>query len=149
MSIQDLITKDVVKVPLVSHEKYAVIRELVQFLHDAGKIDDVDMVYNAVLDREVQGSTGLEQGIAVPHAKCAAVRSLVLAVGVSPDGIDFESLDGNKSHLFFMILAPPDKSGPHIQLLSEISGVVRSKAFCRMLRSAKDAEEVVELFQEE
>ena len=149
MSIQDLIIKDVIKVPLVSREKYDVLKELVQVLKDAGKIDDVDTVYKAVLEREALGSTGLEKGIAVPHAKCPAVPEIMLALGISPGGIDFESLDGEPSHLFFLILAPPDKSGPHIQLLSEIAGVARSQAFCRMLRSAKNAEEIVELFQED
>lgn len=149
MALQDLITSEVVKIPLESKEKFAVIRELVELLRDAGKIEDVEGAYDAVLEREGMGSTGLEKGIAVPHGKCLAAAELVVAVGISPEGVPFESLDGELSKLFFLVLAPPDKAGPHIQLLSEIAGVAKSQAFCRLLLAAKDADEVVEIFHEE
>jgi fructose-specific phosphotransferase system IIA component len=149
MALVDLISPEVVKVPLVSKNKPAVIRELVEVLRDAGKIDDIESVLNAINKREEQGSTGLELGIAVPHAKCDSVNSLTLAIGISPEGIDFNSFDGKLSHLFFLMLAPPNQSGPHIEALAEIAKLSHSRAFCNALIHSRTPEEVVELFHGE
>lgn len=149
MALLDLISPEVVKVPLFSKTKPEIIKELVQILIDAKKISDFDSAYEAILKREDLGSTGLEQGIAVPHAKTDAVRKLTMAIGIAPAGVDFEAIDGNPSHLFFLLLASPDQSGPHIEALAEIARITRSKAFYKMLITAGSAEEVVELFKEE
>lgn len=149
MALVELIEEDVVKVPLISTDKTGIIRELLQILVDAGKITNLEAANEAILKREAQGSTGLENGIAVPHAKCPEVNSLTIAIGISPDGVDFEALDGNPSYLFFIILAPPDQSGPHIEALAEIAKMTRSKAFCRMMIEAQSAKEVVDLMKEE
>lgn len=149
MALIDLIKPEVIKVPLESKSKDAVIRELLQLLVDAGRLSDFDTAYDALLAREARGSTGLEDGIAVPHAKTDTVSSLNLAMGIAPDGIDFQALDGKPSTLFFLMLAPPDQSGPHIEALSEIARLTQSKSFCRMLLRARDAEEVAELMTEE
>jgi mannitol/fructose-specific phosphotransferase system IIA component (Ntr-type) len=116
---------------------------------DAGKIDDKENAYRALLQREAKGSTGLENGIAVPHCKTDAVSSLTVAVGIAPSGIDFDALDGKPCKLFFLILAAPDQSGPHIEALSEIARITRSSAFMRTLLSSESPSEVVELFKEE
>lgn len=148
MALIDLINEDVVKVPLTSTSKPEIIRELIQILADKGTIEDAEKVYNAIMDREAQGSTGLEQGIAVPHAKTDAVTDLTIAIGISPKGVDFESLDNEPSKIFFLMLAPPNKSGPHIEALSEIAKLTKSKSFLKMLTNAQSAEEVVDLFRE-
>lgn len=149
MALVDLISPDVVKVPLISDNKPAVLRELVQILKDAGKISDFEGVLEAIHKREDQGSTGLELGIAVPHAKTEAVQSLTIAIGISPEGIDFNSIDGKPSHLFFLMLAPTTQSGPHIEALAEIAKLSRSKAFCNTIINARTPHEVVELFCED
>lgn len=148
MALIDLIQENVVKVPIQSTTKNEIIRELVDVLAAAGKISDPETACGAVLLRESKGSTGLSEGVAVPHGKTPAVKSLTLAVGVAPRGVDFDALDGRPSQLFFLILAPPDQSGPHIEALAEIARLCRSKAFCRALAEAHDAKEVVELFQD-
>ena len=94
-------------------------------------------------------STGLEEGIAVPHAKTDAVKTLTIAIGISPEGVDFNSLDGKPSKLFFLMLAPPDQSGPHIEALAEIAKLSKSKAFINALINAKTPDEIVELFKED
>ncbi len=104
MAIIDLISSDVIKVPVKSVTKTEIIRELVDVLDKAGKINDKDSVYNAVIARENMGSTGLEKGIAVPHAKTDKVKSLTMAIGIAPEGVDFDSLDGEPSKLFFSCL---------------------------------------------
>jgi fructose-specific phosphotransferase system IIA component len=148
MALIDLVTEDVVKVPLAAQSKPEVLRELLQVLVDAGKLTDQEKAYQALLERESRGSTGLEKGIAVPHAKTGAVSTLTLAIGVAPGGIDFQALDGQPSKLFFLILAAPDQSGPHIEALSEIARLSRSQAFLRAVMSAQSPKELVELFQE-
>jgi fructose-specific phosphotransferase system IIA component len=149
MALVDLIRPEVIKVPLVSTTKPEVIRELVELLRDAGKISDMEQVYDALMKRESLGSTGLEQGIAVPHAKTTAVNSLTVALGISPKGIDFQAIDGAPSKLFFLLLAPPDQSGPHIEALADIARITKSQAFCRTLASSTTPAEVVELFSED
>jgi len=148
MALVDLITPEVVKVPLAGKTKNEVIRELVQVLLDAGRITELESVYDALLTREALGSTGLEQGIAVPHAKTRAVRQLTAAIGIAPQGVDFQSADGEPSKLFFLLLAPPDQSGPHIQALAEIARLARSPTFLRLLTEASSGREVAELIRE-
>jgi len=147
MSLIDLVVEKIVKVPLESKDKPDVIRELVQILKDAGEIEEFDEVLEAVQDREFKRSTGLQDGIAVPHGKTSAVSTLKLAIGITADGIDFDSLDGEPSKLFFLLVAPPNMSGPHVEALAEIAKIANSKAFCKAIVSANDPQEVVELMR--
>ena len=149
MSLIDLVQEKIVKIPLVSTDKADVLRELVQILKDAGEIEDYDAVLRAICERGEKLSTGLESGIAVPHGKTEAVSTLKLALGIAPQGIDFASIDRKPSQLFFMLVAPPNQSGPHVEALAEIVKLVQSKAFCRAVTAAKDAHEVVELIKGE
>jgi len=149
MAIVELISPEVVKVSLNAGTKEEVLRELVQLLKDAGKINDIDGALEALHKREQMGSTGLESGIAVPHAKTDGVDRLTMAIGVSREGIDFDSLDGNPSRLFFLMLAPPNQTGPHLEALAEIAKLARSKEFCDILMNASSSEEIVRLFRVE
>jgi fructose-specific phosphotransferase system IIA component len=149
MALIDLLVPEVVKTPLASKDKPGVLRELVGILKDAGRIDDLETVLKAVQEREDKQSTGLEEGIAVPHCKTVAVSSLKLAVGIAPQGIDFNSLDGKPTRLFFLLVASPDQSGPHVEALAEIAKLARSKAFCQALVRADNAQEVIALIQGE
>ncbi len=149
MALIDMVTEEIVKIPLESKDKPDVLRELVQILKDAGEIDDFDTVLKAVQEREDKGSTGLEKSIAVPHARASTVSSLKLAIGIAPEGIDFDSLDKQPSKLFFLLVAAPDQSGPHVEALGEIAKLSRSSAFCRALVNADSAAEVVELLKGE
>jgi nitrogen PTS system EIIA component len=148
MALIDRITSKVIKVPLVESTKDGVIRELIELLVAAGKVKDFNRSYDAVLAREALASTGLENGIAVPHAKTTAVADLAVGIGISPKGVSFAALDGKPSYLFFMLLAPPDKSGPHIEALAEIARMTRSASLTRALRNATSSEEVMDLFKE-
>lgn len=147
MALIDLIKEEIIKTPLQSNDKPEVLRELVQILVDAGEISDFDAVLKAVHEREDKLSTGLEDGVAIPHGKCSAVSTLKVAIGIAPQGIDFNSIDGKPSKIFFLMLASPNQAGPHVEALAEIAKLVRSKAFCRALISAENAQEVVELFR--
>lgn len=148
MDLTEIVTEDAVKIPLVSSTKAGVLRELVDFLDHNGKIADPDRVYRALLDREELGSTGLEQGIAVPHCKCDAVNDVTIAVGVSPSGVRFDSIDGELSRLFFLVIAAPNQSTAHLQVLSEIGELTRSESYLRSLMEAGSPEEFVRRFTE-
>jgi len=149
MALIELIEKDIIKIPLISKDKDGVLKELVEILVKAGKIEDFDTVLKDIRKREELGSTGLEDGIAVPHAKTEAVKSLTVAIGISPNGVDFDALDGKPSHLFFLLLAPPTQAGPHIEALADIARMTKSKTFVKLLINALSAEEVENLFKEE
>jgi fructose-specific phosphotransferase system IIA component len=148
MAILDLITEDCVKVPLTGTTKNDILREMLLLLKNAGKIEDVESIFTVLRKREDQGSTGLEAGIAVPHAKTDTIKDLVLAVGIAPLGVDFESLDGKPSKIFFLVLAPPEKTGKHLEVLSEVARISQSSAFLRILISSQTPQEVVEMFRE-
>jgi nitrogen PTS system EIIA component len=145
MALIDLVNRNIIKVPLVSKDKPDVLRELVMILKDAGEITDFDSALKAVQIREDKQSTGLTDSIAVPHAKTTAVNSLKLAIGISSEGIDFDSLDKQPSKLFFLLLASPHMSGPHVQALAEIAKLSRSKALCQALFNAQSAQQAVDL----
>ena len=149
MALIDLIEESVVRVPLAAVGKDAAIRELVDTLVSVGKILDAETAYRAVLDREAKGSTALEEGIAVPHGKTLAARELTIAIGISAAGVEFGSMDGKPTRLFFLLLAPPDKAGPHIEALAEIARMSRSKAFCASLAACRTPSEVVRLLKDE
>lgn len=148
MALIDLITPEVIKVPLSSTTKSGVLKELTELLVSAGRIEEAGPVLDSLQQRESLGSTGLEKGIAVPHCKTTAVETLTLAIGIAPGGIDFDAIDGQPSTLFFCMLAPPDQSGPHIEALSEIARLTQSQSFCRVLVASKNPNEVVELFRD-
>lgn len=146
MPLYEQIEKKTVKIPLKSRKKNDVLKELVKILKDSGKLKDTKSALEAVLKREDLASTGLGEGIAVPHAKTTAVKDLTIAVGLSPKGIDFDSLDNELSHIFFLILAPPDQTGPHLQALTSIAQMNKNKEFCDQILQAKSSADVVELF---
>jgi len=149
MGLADLVVEKIVKTPLESKDKPDVLRELVHMLKEAGEIDDFDAVLKAVQDREDKLSTGLEKGIAVPHAKTDSVSGLKLAIGIAPQGIDFDSMDREPSKLFFLLLAPPGQAGLHVEALAEIAKRAQSTSFCEALVRAESAQEVAELMKGE
>lgn len=148
MSLIDLVNENIIKTPMAATDKPEALRELVQVLVDAGQTESFAAVLEAVLEREDKMSTGLQDGIAVPHGKTHAVSGLKLVIGIAPQGIEFDALDGEPARLFFLLVAPPDQSGPHVQALAEIAKLAQSKAFCKALMAAKDAAEVVALIKE-
>ncbi len=149
MTLLDLLNKDVIKIPLEGSSRDEVIEEMIDLLDKGGVLLDRGKALGEVLAREALGSTGLEKGIAIPHAKTEGVKSIVLAIGIKPGGVDFQALDGNPSTMFFMILAPPTQTAQHVEVLSEIAKATKSAAFCRVLEGSRTVDEVLELFQED
>jgi len=150
MKFADFIVPDAIRSELTADEKEGVIREMVQALLDAGGIqkDEFESIVKAILKREELGSTGIGRGVAVPHTKHPSVDRLVGTVAVSGEGVDFDSLDGEKVHLFFLLISPPDRPGDHLRALENISRQLRDDTFCRFLKQSKTREEIQTLLEE-
>jgi PTS system nitrogen regulatory IIA component len=149
MKVLDFLQIDSVSTDLKSQSKQDVITELCQLLKSNGHIADDQAVVTSLLEREKLGSTGIGQGIAIPHAKCAALNKIVAALGVSKKGIDFDSLDGEPVHVIFLLVAPPDSSGLHLKALARISRLLKDKFFRQALREAKTSDEIQKIIREE
>jgi len=149
MRLTDYIDPKCIKVGLSSEYKEEVIEELVFLLADCISDGvDPDAVYNAVMMRESEGSTGLEKGIAIPHAKCDYVDRLRIAIGISRDGIDFDSQDGEPSKLFFLMVAPRNEAGPHVQAIARIVKITTMQGIKSKLLNANNAERVIEIIND-
>jgi len=150
MKFADFVSREAVRADLASDDKETVIREIAQALLDAGKVSAAEFegIVKAILKREDLGSTGIGRGVAVPHTKHASVDRLIGAVGVSTEGVDFDSLDGEKVNLFFLLISPPDRPGDHLRALENVSKQLRNESFCKFLKQAKTSEEILQLLDE-
>jgi PTS system fructose-specific IIA component/PTS system nitrogen regulatory IIA component len=150
MKFADFVSRDAVRASLVASDKEGVIRELTQALVDAGGVskNELEGIVKAILKREELGSTGIGRGVAVPHTKHPGVNRLVATVGVSHEGVDFNSLDGERVQLFFLLISPPDRPGDHLRALENISRQLRDDTFCRFLKQAKTTGEILQLLDE-
>ena len=151
MKITDFLNERAVSVNLAATDKEGVIRELVQLLAKAGAIkpQDETKIAPVLMAREALGSTGIGQGVGIPHGKTNVVRQLIGAFGVSKRGVDFDSLDGDLVHLFFLLIAPEDSAGPHLKALARISRLLKDRYFRESLKEAKDEKQVLRIIQQE
>ncbi len=145
MNLTEILDKKCVKAPLQGKDKESVIIEMVDLLADNGQLLDRDGVLDAVLMREQTRSTGIGQGIAIPHGKCKGVKELVMAIGIAPDGIEFNSVDGKPVSIFVLLASPVDRTGPHIQALARISRLMLDADFKTALENSKTSEEIYDL----
>jgi PTS system fructose-specific IIC component len=147
MKITELLTNATIKLELASSNKVDVVHELVSILDNAGKLNDVMEYEKAVLAREEQSTTGIGDGIAIPHAKTAAVKEPAIAFGRSKTGIPYDSLDGQDSHLFFMIAASEGANNTHLEALSRLSGLLMKNEVRSQLMNAASVGEILEILE--
>jgi len=145
MSFKDVLKESCSSLHLRSSSKEGIIAEMVDLMVEAGKIKDRKVALQAVLDREAKMSTGMQHGVAIPHGKTAAVDGLVTALALKPEGADFGSLDGKPSRIFVMTVSTINRTGPHIQYLSEISKALSVSQVRTRLLKAQTREEVIEI----
>ena len=112
-----------------------------------GMIQDREKALQAILEREEKMSTGMNNGVAIPHGKTDSVERLIVAVGLKERGIEFESQDGSPSRIFIMTISPASRSGPHIQFLAEVSKILRNEEARKRLLAARTVEDVVRTFE--
>ncbi|HFI0103833.1 TPA: fructose-specific PTS transporter subunit EIIC [Streptococcus suis] len=146
MKIQDVLRKDVMLLDLQATSKEAVIDEMIASLVDKGYVTDFDVFKTGIMNREAQTTTGLGDGIAMPHAKNAAVKEAIVLFAKSNKGVDYASLDGQPTDLFFMIAAPEGANDTHLAALAELSKYLMKAGFADRLRAATNPEEVITVF---
>jgi Kef-type K+ transport system membrane component KefB/mannitol/fructose-specific phosphotransferase system IIA component (Ntr-type) len=144
-NLLSLVGPETIRVSLKGETKEEIITEMIDILAAKGKLSDRDMVLKDVLEREKTMSTGMRYGIALPHAKTEGVRDLAVSVGIKKEGVDFESVDGEKSRLFILVVSPKKVSGPHIQFLAAIGGVLKDSAIREAVINAESPEKAVSL----
>lgn len=145
MKKNNLFSENCINLNLKGSTKSEIIDELVEMLNVAGKLNDKEEYKKQILKRESQSSTGLEEGIAIPHAKTAAVKIPSIAFGISKNGVDYESLDGEPSKLFFMIAAPANASDTHIEILSKLTTMLLNDEIRERLLEVKTPQEVIDI----
>jgi fructose PTS system EIIBC or EIIC component len=148
MKITDLLTKETIILHLKAKTKEEVINELVAKLQEAGVLHDAQAFKEAIFAREAQSTTGVGDGIAIPHAKTAAVKRPAVAFGRSESGIDYDALDGKPSRLFFMIAAPEGANNTHLEALARLSSMLMDSSFRARIESASNEEEIIRLITE-
>ncbi|MGH7198086.1 MAG: PTS sugar transporter subunit IIA [Candidatus Omnitrophota bacterium] len=149
MKIVDFLNEKAVIPDIKATDKEGVIRELVDSLAKAEGIKNKDELIKVLLSRESLGSTGIGQGVGIPHGKTNSVKKLVAAFGVCHQGVNFDALDGEPVYLFFLLIAPEDSAGPHLKGLARISRLLRDKYFRESLKQLFDDKAILRLIREE
>jgi len=145
MNLKKILTKDSILPELKADTKRGVIEEMVGLMAASGKVTDPAATIQAILAREAKMSTGMQNGIAIPHGKTDAVNQLVAAIAIHRAGVDFSAMDGKPSHIFIITLSPENRAGPHIQFLAEISRVLSRPELREKLLNAATSDEILNL----
>lgn len=148
MKISDVLHKEAILVDLKSVDKKGVLEELVEPVAQFAGVNPEALV-KVLMDRERLGSTGIGQGIGIPHGKLKHLETLLLGFGLSRKGVDFESMDGRPTHIFFLLVTPENSTGLHLKLLARISRILKNDIFKDRLLNATDRGEVLDIIGEE
>ena len=148
MKIQDVLKREAIIDDLKSRTKKGILEELVVPVAQIAGVDQEELV-RVLMDRERLGSTGIGGGIGIPHGKLKNLDTLVLGFGLSRRGVDFESMDGRPTHIFFLLVTPENSTGLHLKLLARISRILKNDPFKAKLMAAGNAAEIVSIIAEE
>jgi len=148
MKIFDILSKEAILADLKSRDKRGVLEELVT---PVARIADInhELLVRVLMEREQLGSTGIGEGIAIPHGKVKNLESLILGFGLSRKGVDFESMDGLPTHIFFLLITPENTTGLHLKMLSRISRILKNDLFKQKLLNATNSNEIYSIIKEE
>jgi len=147
MKILDVLRKETIITDLKSQNKKGVIEELAASVSQITGTSSRELV-QVLLERERLGSTGIGGGIGIPHGKLANLESLIMGFGLSRIGVDFESMDGRPTHLFFLLITPENSTGLHLKLLARISRILKNDSFKKKLMKATSSDEVYSIIGE-
>ncbi len=142
MKIQEIVSPEAIVDDLRADTKEGVLRELSEVIAKSVPKLSAEALAAILMERETLGSTGIGDGVAIPHGKVAGIERLVAAFGRSRNGVQFQSLDGKPAHLFFLIMAPENSAGMHLKALARISRLLKDERFRRSLREAADVDEL-------
>ena len=151
MKIMEFLNEKAVAAEIKANNKEGVIRELADILAKAQglKPKEKEDLIKVLLNRESLGSTGIGQGVGIPHGKTNSIKKLVAAFGISRQGVNFDALDGEPVFIFFLLVAPEDSAGPHLKALARISRLLKDKYFRETLRSLTDEKAILKIIREE
>ncbi|MCD6117052.1 PTS sugar transporter subunit IIA [bacterium] len=145
MRLSEMLREDTIVVGFKSSLKQDILEELIDIAEKTGKIKDRNEALKAVIAREEMMSTGLEHGIAIPHAKTNAVSEIVMAMGIAKEGVDFDAVDGNQSYIFFFLLAPENAAAANVKLLAQIARITSSADFRNKIIKAESPAQILEI----
>jgi PTS system nitrogen regulatory IIA component len=148
MKILEILDKRFIVPTLAARGKEGVLRELVRVIAQAERQVEEERMVDILLERETLGSTGIGEGVAIPHGKSKAVKKLLASFGRSVPGVDFQSMDGKPTHLFFLLVAPEDSAGIHLKALARISRLMKDASFRKRLMEAETEDEMYAIFAE-
>ena len=150
MKLTDFVVADAILPDLSVDTKEGAIRAMVASLKNCGSIpgEEEEGIVTAILKREELGSTGIGNGVAVPHTKHPSVDRLIATIALSKEGVDFASLDGETVHILFLLVSPPDRPGDHLRGLENISRHLRNQNFCNFLTQANTSKQILDLLNE-
>jgi mannitol/fructose-specific phosphotransferase system IIA component (Ntr-type) len=149
MRLSEILKPENIKIPLESKTKNDAIAELVSLLATNGEVKEPKKVLDSVLDREATRTTGIGNGLAIPHGKCNGTDHLVMAIGKPATPIDFQAIDGRPVSIIWLLNSPPDKTGPHIHALARISRLMTIEKFRLALTTAKTGQEMWDIIAEQ
>jgi PTS system nitrogen regulatory IIA component len=142
MRIEEILKESCVVADIKGKTKGETLFELVDVLKKANLIHNIEKAVNVILEREKLGSTGIGDGVAIPHGKMKDIHNIVCAFGRSKDGVDFDAVDRKPVHIFFLLLAPEDSASLHLKMLSRISKILRDPSFRKRLVELTDAHDI-------
>ena len=148
-TIRELLTQDLIIDEVRSTDKRGTIREFAELLKSAGRIRNVDELISVLFERESLGSTGIGDGVAIPHGKLPYIPEMIIAFGRSKAGIDFESMDAKPVYLIFLLVTPVDKPGDHLRALARISRILKNPELRASLKLSAGRDEILRLLSEE
>jgi PTS system nitrogen regulatory IIA component len=143
MNVKKQLKTDLISLNLPGGSKREIIEAMIDLAMKSGKIRDRQAALDSVLAREAKMSTGIQFGVAIPHGKSDTVDELVACVGLKPEGVDFEALDGIPSNIFIMTISPVNRTGPHVQFLAEISKILKSEESRKAILASKSPAELL------
>ena len=149
MMIRDLLHDDLIIEEIEATDKQGVLHEFARLLHATKRIDDEEGLVRVLLEREALGSTGIGDGVAIPHAKLPLISEMIIAFGRSTQGLDYDSIDAKKTHLFFLLVTPEDNPGDHLRALARISRILKNPVLRESLKHASSRREIQRLISEE
>jgi PTS system nitrogen regulatory IIA component len=148
-TIRDLLQDNLIIEEIAAEDKRGVLREFAHLLKLANRIADEDELVRVLLEREVLGSTGIGDGVAIPHGKLPLSTEMCIAFGRSTRGVDYQAMDSRPVHLFFLLVTPDEKPGDHLKALARISRILKNPLLREGLRTAPDRQELKRLIYEE
>jgi len=149
MKITDILDKESVIAELSARDKKSVLEELVSIMVEHGRLRDKEKTVEVLLERERLGSTGIGDGIAIPHGKLSQINSIICSFGRTRAGIDFQSIDEKPTHLFFLLLAPEDSASEHLQALARLSRLLKDEQLRKRLMEANTKKDIYRIIAEE